>query len=64
MKISQQEIDAAKDACTYLTSDAARDVILAVLTVRRARKAAKRERQRKEKDKHVQESVNTCGSKA
>jgi len=58
MKIRAKEIYAAKDADSRLSSDDAEVIIRAVLAVRKARKAAKRERQRKEKDKQVVESVS------
>ena len=61
MKISQEEIDAAHEALSYAGYNIADDemdrVLEAAYTVRRARKHAKRERQRKEKDKQVVESV-------
>jgi len=60
MKISQEEIDAAHSA--WCDTEGSRNelwtaVIKAALIVRKRRKAAKRERQRKEKDKQVVESV-------
>lgn len=60
MKISQEEIDAARDA--WNTTAGSKNVVWtaileAALTVRKQRKASKRERQRKEKDKQVVESV-------
>ena len=57
MKIRAAEIAAAKDADTRLSTVDAVRILNAVLKVRRARKQAKRERQRKEKNKQVVESV-------
>jgi len=62
MKISQEEIDAGRGALLRAhpansSDDDIRAVLQAAYTVRKQRKAAKRERQRKEKDKQVVESV-------
>lgn len=65
MKISQEEIDAAIVAYngSILTVVGRNQIngmtaaLTAAITVRKGRKAAKRERQRKEKDKQVVESV-------
>ena len=62
MKISQEEIDAANYALGELMEAPLDEAVMehaliAALKVRRARKQAKRERQRKEKDKQVVESV-------
>jgi len=66
MKISNAEVEAALRAVreygeSIVQLDALRSALVDALgeayTVRRARKAAKRERQRKEKDKQVVESV-------
>lgn len=63
MKISNAEINAANYALTELLEkplDLAimEHALIAALKVRKARKQAKRDRQRKEKDKQVMESVN------
>ena len=55
MKISPAEIVAASDA--FLKNGYLSEALKAAYTVRKQRKAAKRERQRKEKDKQVVESV-------
>jgi len=64
MKISQEEIDAAWTKFnTRLSGDFKEDMrasLEAAYTVRKQRKAAKRERQRKEKDKQVAESVKAA----
>ena len=65
MKISQEEIDAAIVAYngSILTVVGRKQIngmtaaLTAAITVRKGRKAAKRERQRKEKNKQVVESV-------
>ena len=63
MKISQEEIDAAIRAIQraygldWKYSKQIESGLRAFLTVRKQRKASKRERQRKEKDKQVVESV-------
>ena len=66
MKISQEEIDAANYALGELMEAPLDEAVMehaliAALKVRRARKQAKRERQRKEKDKQVVESVKPTG---
>lgn len=55
MKISPAEIVAASDA--FLKNGYLSEALKAAYTVRKQRKAAKRERQRKEKNKQVVESV-------
>ena len=61
MKISHEEYIAVKgvlgDLRIRLDDHVIRQVLEAAYTVRKAHKAAKRERQRKEKDKQVVESV-------
>ena len=62
MKIHQTEIDAANDVfmdecLAPPRSNVIEMALHAVLTVRKQRKAAKRDRQRKEKDKQVVESA-------
>ena len=62
MKISQEEIDAVHEIFMRdVWAGPSQFTIVAALqafgTIRRARKQAKRERQRKEKDKHVQDSA-------
>jgi len=61
MKISQAEIDAAWNHAFHSWPESSkgqvRMMLEAALTVRKARKQAKRERQRKEKDKQIEGSV-------
>ena len=59
MKISPAEIVAASDA--FLKNGYLSEALKAAYTVRKQRKAAKRERQRKEKNKQVVESVKPTG---
>jgi len=62
MKISDEEINAANYQITRYEEgrgniQAVKEALEAAYTVRKQRKAAKRERQRKEKNKQVVESV-------
>lgn len=66
MKISDTEINAANYQLTRYEEgrgniQAVKEALEAAYTVRKQRKAAKRERQRKEKDKQVVESVKPTG---
>jgi len=60
MKIHKDEVDAYRrsyERCNNSEEYCVQRALEAAYTVRRARKASKRERQRKEKDKQVVESV-------
>lgn len=65
MKIHQSEIDAAhrinNERGLPMDNEEMREILEASYTVRKQRKASKRDRQRKEKDKQVVESVKPTG---